>query len=187
MMEETFEAPDRSVAEDLSPVWRMLAASVPSEDGAATRDPVVRALPVPDRAWQSVLAEGVSAAAESGSTLIIPVERPLARAILTLLANRKWRLVKTPPVGKISHELERLGARIDSTFSLWPSARTPRIAFPKGRTRLVRWAQRSGVLGGGGNRLWARSAARSPLFTPFAMLMAPGVALVVRVEPRNDA
>jgi hypothetical protein len=179
MTDDIFKAADRSLADDLSPVWRMLAAG--------TGEPVVRALPEPGRPWQSVLAEGVTAAAASGTTLVIPVEKPLARAILSLLANRKWSMVKTPSVGKIQDELHRLGARVDSTFALWPSARTPRIAFPKGRTRLVRWAQRSGVLGGGGNRLWARTAARSPLFTPFAMSMAPGVALVVKVRRQTDA
>lgn len=179
MTDDIFKAADRSVADDLSPVWRMLAEG--------TSEPVVRALPQPGRSWQSVLAEGVAAAASSGTTLVIPVEKPVARAVLSLLANRKWSMAKTPSIGKIKDELHRLGARVDSTFSLWPSARTPRIAFPEGRTRLVRWAQRSGVLGGGGNRLWARSAARSPLFTPFAMLMAPGVALVVEVRRQADA
>jgi hypothetical protein len=179
MTDDIFKPADRSVADDLSPVWRMLAEG--------TSEPVVRALPQPGRSWQSVLAEGVTEAAASGRTLVIPVEKPLARAVLSLLANRKWSMVKTPSVGKIKDELHRLGARVDNSFALWPSARTPRIAFPEGRTRLVHWAQRSGVLGGGGNRLWARSAARSPLFTPFAMLMAPGVALVVKVRRQADA
>ena len=179
MTDDIFKPADRSVVDDLSPVWRMLAEGV--------SEPVVQALPQPGRSWQSVLAEGVAAAAASDKTLVIPVEKPLARAILSLLANRKWSMVKTPSIGKIKDELHRLGARVESTFALWPSARTPRIAFPQGHTRLVRWAQRSGVLGGGGNRLWARSAARSPLFTPFAMSMAPGVALVVKVRKPADA
>jgi hypothetical protein len=173
MSEDIFAAADRSVADDLSPVWRMLAA------GSTT--PVVRALPDPDRTWESVVGDGMQAAADEGATLIIPIEKPVARALLTLVANRKWRYVPTPSARKVEAEVERLGGRVVGAYSLWPSSRTPRIAFPEGRSGLVRWAQRSGVLGGGGNRLWARSAARSRLFTPFAMYLSPGLALVVEV------
>lgn len=186
MMENPFEARDRSMAGDLSPVWRMLALSA-TPGGVAMRAPVVRALPVPDQPWRDSIADGVEEAAATGTTLIIPVERPWARAILTLLAHRRWRLVKTPSATEIRRELDRLGASVEATYSVWPSARTPRIAFPKGKTRLLTWAQRSGVLGGGGNRLWARVAARSPLFTPFAIMMSPGLALVVRVGTQRDA
>jgi len=186
MMENPFEARDRSMAGDLSPVWRMLALSA-TPGGVAMRAPVVRALPVPDQPWRESIADGVEEAAATGTTLIIPVERPWARAILTLLAHRRWRLVKTPSATEIKRELDRLGASVEATYSVWPSARTPRIAFPKGKTRLLTWAQRSGVLGGGGNRLWARVAARSPLFTPFAIMMSPGLALVVRVGTQRDA
>jgi hypothetical protein len=186
MMENPFEARDRSTAGDLSPVWRMLALSA-THGGVAMRAPVVRALPVPDQPWRDSIVDGLEEAAATGATLIIPVERPWARAILTLLAHRRWRLVKTPSATEIKRELDRLGASVVATYSLWPSARTPRIAFPKGKTRLLTWAQRSGVLGGGGNRLWARVAARSPLFTPFAIMMSPGLALVVRVGTQRDA
>ena len=173
MSDDIFAAPDRSVADDLSPVWRMLAAR--------SNTPIVRPLPDPDRRWEAVVAEGVRAAEESGTTLIIPIEKPVARALLTLAANRKWRYTPTPSATKVTAEVQRLGGRVVGAYSLWPSSRTPRIAFPEGKSGLVRWAQRSGVLGGGGNRLWARSAARSALFTPFAMYMSPGVAVVIEV------
>ena len=187
MTEERFEAQDRSVEGDLSPVWKMLALSAKADGSVRIQEPIVRPLPVSDRTWQSSLAEGLALAAESGTTLVIPVERPVPRAVLSLLAGRKWNLVRTPSAGTIRDELDRLGAGIVGTYTLWPSARTPRIAFPQGKNRLVTWAQRSGVLGGGGNRLWARTAARSPLFTPFAILMAPAYALVVRAERAADA
>ncbi len=179
MSEDIFAAADRSVADDLSPVWRMLAA------GSST--PVVRALPTAGQSWESVVADGVRAAAGAGVTLIIPIERAVARTLLTLAANRRWRYTPTPSQAKVGAEVERLGGRVVGAYSLWPSSRTPRIAFPEGRSSLVRWAQRSGVLGGGGNRLWARSAARSRLFTPFAMYMSPGIALVVEVSGGQDA
>lgn len=179
MSEDIFAAADRSVADDLSPVWRMLA------EGSST--PVVRALPAPGQSWESVVGDGVREAADAGVTLIMPIEKAVARALLTLAANRRWRYAPTPSPRKVSAEIERLGGRVVGAYSLWPSSRTPRIAFPEGRSGLVRWAQRSGVLGGGGNRLWARSAARSRLFTPFAMYMAPGVALVVEVKGHPDA
>ena len=55
MTDDIFKPADRSVADDLSPVWRMLAEGI--------SEPVVQALPQPGRSWQSVLAEGVAAAA----------------------------------------------------------------------------------------------------------------------------
>lgn len=186
MMDNPFQARDRSVAGDLSPVWRMLALSA-TPGGVAMRTPVVRALPVTDQPWRDTIAEGLGEAKTAGTTLIIPVERPWARAILTLLAHRRWKLVKTPSATEIKEELDRLGASVEAIYTVWPSARTPRIAFPKGKTRLLTWAQRSGVLGGGGNRLWARAAARSRFFTPFAIMMSPGLAFVVRVGIERDA
>jgi hypothetical protein len=135
-----------------------------------------------------VIDDGMKAASDVGATLIIPIEKPIARTLLTLAANRRWQYTPAPSASKVSAEVRRLGGRVVGVYSLWPSSRTPRIAFPQGKSGLVRWAQRSGVLGGGGNRLWARSAARSRLFTPFAKFMSPGVALVVDVKGgRSDA
>ncbi len=187
MTEERFEAQDRSVEGDLSPVWKMLALSAKSDGSVQIREPIVRPMPVSDRSWQASLADGLAMAVVSGSTLVVPVARPVPRAMLSLLAGRRPTLVRTPSAATIQAELGRLGAEIVGTYTLWPSARTPRIAFPQGKNRLVTWAQRSGVLGGGGNRLWARTAARSPLFTPFAILMAPAYAIVVRGERAPDA
>jgi hypothetical protein len=71
-------------------------------------------------------------------------------------------------------------------YGLWPSARSPRIAFPWGHIHMLYWLQTSGVLGGGGNRLWARILARSILFTPVAAALAPGIAFVVRRSSGGD-
>jgi len=51
---------------------------------------------------------------------------------------------------------------------------------------MLYWLQTSGVLGGGGNRLWARILARSVLFTPVAAALAPGIAFVVHRSGSGD-
>ena len=179
--------PDRLQPGDLSPIWRMLAPSESGDHAGEPVDPTVVALPEPDRSWVSVLEEGLSKTREAGGAAIIVLDRPRSRALLSLLAHGRWRMMRAPSLRKVRESVQGFGAEIQATYVLWPSARTPRIVFPTGKRRLVTWAQRSGVLGGGGNRLWARRAARSLLFTPFAALMAPGIAFVVRLREGRRA
>ena len=183
---DTSEAPDRSRPGDLSPIWRML---VPDRSGGgASATPNVLALSGRDPAWTASLEQGLKGTSGSDRTAIIVLDRPWSGALLSLLAHGRWRMMRAPSLRSVRRELrDRAGADVIATFVLWPSARAPRIAFPRGKRRLVTWAQRSGVLGGGGNRLWARRLARSVFFTPIAALLAPGLALVVRLPERPGA
>jgi hypothetical protein len=149
--------------------------------------PVVVALPDDDQPWSDLIERGAAEARREGGTMIVALERPLARALLSLLAGKRWDLRQAPSIAEIEAELREHSMRLEQTFILWPSARTPRIATPRRARRPLIWAQRSGVLGGGGSRLWARVAARSPLFTPLALLLHPGLALVARPARDRDA
>lgn len=170
------EVPDRTSAEDLSPVWLMLAGA----GQGSTPLPVVCALSGRSRDdWQDVIAQHANEAQGRGATLIVAVQKPISRLALDLLARRRPSLRSSPSPKSVWRALEASGLTVKSVYTLWPSIRFPRVAFPAGESRVVIWAQRSGVLGGGGNRLWARLAARSWFFTPLAVFLAPGVAYVV--------
>ena len=180
------EAPDRSRPGDLSPIWRMLVPGQSASGDSAT--PLVVALSGLEQPWAAALSERLNGSRGPGGTAIIVLDRPWSGALLSLLAHGRWRMTRAPSLRRVRRELqERAGAELLATYVLWPSARTPRIAFPRGKRRLVTWAQRSGVLGGGGNRLWARRLARSMFFTPIAALLAPGLALVVRLQEESRA
>jgi hypothetical protein len=171
---------DRTLPADLSPIWRLLAPG--GKAGLTPASPIVRILGA-EGDWRQALHEALGEAKVGAVSLIVVMEGRISRAVLSLMARGRLSLKKTPRAQEVRDELAREGAAIKGTYVLWPSARAPRIAFPDGRRKVVAWAQRSGVLGGGGNRLWARVAARSPLFTPLAVAMRPGVAFVVDVEP----
>ena len=170
---------DRTRAGDLSPIWRLLTPS-----GSEVR---VVALPESNRAWRDVLDEGLEPVRTSGGSAIVVLDRPGARAFLSLLAHGRWSMPRAPSPRAVRRRIHQLGGEVEACHVLWPSARGPRIAFPRRRHRLIVWAQRSGVLGGGGNRLWARKLARSVLFTPWAVVISPGLAFVVRFREEANA
>ena len=178
MREKSFTSPDRSLPDDMSPVWLMLADTGAEAGGPVV--PIVCALPTDEKPWRSALQVSVERMLKTRTTLIVPLERTGARAVLSLLAHGRLEIRKAPSLRTVRKTIRALGGEIQDAYVLWPNARAPRLAYPKGKRQLVTWAQRSGVLGGGGNRLWARSAARSVLFTPLAAVLSPGLALVVR-------
>jgi hypothetical protein len=172
---------DRTLPADLSPIWRLLAPA--GNAGLTPAQPIVRVLPGAEGDWRQELHDAVVEARAGNVSVIVVMEGRFSRAVLSLMARGQLSLQKMPRAREVRDELARERAAIRGIYVLWPSARAPRIAFPDGRRRVVTWAQRSGVLGGGGNRLWARVAARSPLFTPLAVALRPGLAFVVDVQP----
>lgn len=160
-----------------SPIWRLIAenAGARPEQGAVI-------LPVTDDDWRDDFVASL-ALAEPGDLIFAVVGRGKARAVLGLLSHGVWRHTASPGLAEVGDVLRRLGVRVEQRYALWPSAHQVRLAFPKPSYRVNAWVQRSGVLGGGGRRVWARALARSPLFTPLSRLLTPGVALVGRVLP----
>lgn len=155
--------------ESLNPIWTLLSRGGP---------PNLWMRPTGDEAWEPSLA--AAAASVDDGELIVSVARPLARSVLARITGRGALSTKGPGPGEIEAALDRHGLEMVATYDLWPSARSPRIAFPRGRFHMLYWLQTSGVLGGGGNRLWARAMARSVAFTPVAAVLSPGIAYVVR-------
>jgi hypothetical protein len=160
---------DAPLDESLNPIWVLL-----SRGGM----PNLWMRPTGGETWEPSLAQ---AADEVGDgELIVSVARPLARSVLARATGRGGLSTKGPGPAEIEAALDRAGLEVVASYDLWPSARSPRVAFPRSRMHMLFWLQTSGVLGGGGNRLWARALARSVVFTPAAAVLAPGVAYVVR-------
>jgi hypothetical protein len=158
--------------EALNPIWVLLARG---------GSPNLWMRPTAREAWEPSLA-AAAGSVEDGE-LIVSVGRPLARSVLARLSGRGATSAKGPGPAEVEAALEQHGLEVVSTYELWPSARSPRIAFPRGSFHMLYWLQTSGVLGGGGDRLWARVLARSVAFTPVAAVLSPGIAYVVRRAP----
>lgn len=160
---------DVPLDESHNPIWVLLSAG---------GSPNLWMRPTGGESWEPSL---VQAAEQVGDgDLIISVARPLARSVLARVTGRGALSTKGPGPAEIEAALGRAGLAVVATYDLWPSARSPRVAFPRSRLHMLYWLQTSGVLGGGGNRLWARALARSIVFTPAAAVLSPGVAYVVR-------
>jgi hypothetical protein len=123
----------------------------------------------------------------SGGVLLLTCERGSHRAILRLVSSGRWRRVRTPSLRRLARVLRNAEFDIEARYAVWPSADRPRIVVPADSYAAVRWIQRSGVLGGGGERLITRMLARSRLFTPMAFLLAPAVAIVARKARRGGS
>lgn len=160
------EAP---LKESLNPIWVLLSRG---------ESPNLWMPPPGGKDWAGSLQ---SASASLGDDeLIVSVGRPLARSALARLSGRGASSGKGPGPAEMKEAFAKENLEVVASYGLWPSARSPRIAFPWGHIHMFYWLQTSGVLGGGGNRLWARMLARSILFTPVAAALAPGIAFVVR-------
>jgi hypothetical protein len=159
--------------ESLNPIWVLLAKG---------GEPKLWISPPGGRSWRESLHEASVQLADGGD-LIVSVPRPMARSALARLAGRGGLSSRGPKPKTVIEALEEEKIEVVASYGLWPSARSPRVAFPWGRLNILLWLQTSGVLGGGGNRLWARIRARSILFTPLAAVLTPGLALVTRRTP----
>lgn len=160
-----------------SPIWLLLAPGGDTQDGDDGEMPCL--LVDGDESWRSTLSDQI-AVLPSGRRFIVAYDRRWARTVLGLLSHRRWRREAAPPSQQIERAIESSGGVIQERYWVWPSARVPRLVYPVSDRTTLKWFQRSGVLGGGGRRLWTRVLARSPLFTPLGGLLTPGAALVVK-------
>jgi len=160
------------------PIWQLLVGSLERQGE--------RAYPI---RLEEISAPGVGRAemlsnateqVPSGGVPLLTCERGSHRAILRLLSSGRWRRVRTPSLRRLARDLRDAELDIEARYAVWPSADRPRVVVSADSYAAVRWVQRSGVLGGGGEGLIARTLARSRLFTPFAFLLAPAVAVVAR-------
>lgn len=129
--------------------------------------------------WRAELTAATKTTPPEGLLLIL-ADRGLSQALLRFLSHGRWRRAKSASLRKLRAQLRESRFEVVAEYVIWPSSGSPRVALRAASFRALRWVQRSGVLGGGGNRLWARALARSALFTPLAYLLAPRVALVAR-------
>lgn len=159
-----------------APVWRLIAESAGTDQGGSEAV-VVNAAHVH---WRDDFSAAL-AGAEPGELIFATVDRRTVRAVLGLLAHGVWRRPPAPTVAEVADFLREWGVQLEQRYALWPSAQHVRVAYRQPSPRASSWVQRSGVLGGGGRRVWARALARSALFTPFSRLMTPGVALMGRI------
>jgi len=160
-------------------VWHSLLVDL---DGGA---PPTRYEVVADAAWKPALL-GAADRAAPGDTLLVLGSRGARMAALRLLSKRRWTGGRSVRIAEIERTVRGSGLRIDAKYVVWPSVEAPRLVLPANRYGALRWAQRSGVLGGGGTNPFGRWLARSPMFTPVAFLLAPAVAVVASRPPEDE-
>jgi hypothetical protein len=170
----------------LHPVWRIL---LPAEDDGRTTGPEslrVSACELPDRnSWRPKLMAATKTVAAKG-TLVVTADRSFPQALLRLVSHRRWKRRTSPALREVRAMLNESGFEILTEYAVWPSRGKPRVALRASSFRAFNWIQRSGVLGGGGDRVAARALARSALFTPVAYFLAPRAALIARRRGSRD-
>jgi hypothetical protein len=165
---------------ELHPVWRILLAA---ENDGPTAGP--ESLPVNTcelfdlSSWRPALSAAVETV-PPGGLLLVNAHRGLPQALLGFVAHARWRRSRSPSLREVRALLLESGFEILTEYAVWPSTGSPRVALRASSIRAFRWIQRSGVLGGGGDRAGARALARSALFTPVAYVLAPRMAFIAR-------
>jgi hypothetical protein len=165
---------------ELHPVWRILLSA--ENDGPSPGSESLRVITCEllDReSWRGALTEAMEMIPPNGF-LLVNSHRGLPQAVLELVSHARLKRSRSPSLRKVRALLHESGFEILTEYSIWPSTGSPRVAFRASSFRAFRWIQRSGVLGGGGDRVRARALARSALFTPVAYLLSPRVAFVAR-------
>ncbi len=172
-----------SVQEDdlgLHPVWRILLSAEEDGPSGGSESLRVNTCELLDRnSWRPALTAAMEAIPPSGF-LVVNADRGLPQALLGLVSHGRWRRSRPPSLRKVRALLHESRFEILTEYTVWPSTGSPRVALRTSSFRAFSWIQRSGVLGGGGDRVGARALARSALFTPIAYVLAPRVAFIAR-------
>jgi hypothetical protein len=125
--------------------------------------------------WRDTLQAAIDRVPPGGA-LGVTGDRAVPMAVLEVLSHARWRRAAGPSPRRVQDVLRRGGLDVIGRYRMWPSSRNPRIA--SSGSRAAAWMQRSGVLGGGGNRMLMRAAARSRLTTPLVASLAPRYGVV---------
>lgn len=133
--------------------------------------------------WGAQLSGALHAVRE-GQTLIVSCERRSLRTALWWWRRpAKW--LALPSSRALETRLVEARVQRLSRHLAWPSVGRPRVVAPQSERAAWHWAQRAGVLGGGGSSWLQRQLLGSMLFTPFTRQFASGlVTAVTRSTPR---
>ena len=115
-------------------------------------------------------------ASPPGTRILVVGERRCLRLLLQERRHpaRWWR---APNLRQLVAVLERSGAVVDPPMIAWPSGRSARVVGQARAPASWRWAQRTGVLGGGGAQRLVRRMMRSILAAPLIRPLTSGVVL----------
>lgn len=136
-------------------------------------------------AWRAAVSDAIADLEREG-TVIFAWDGGLAAWVRRVVTGRGWSNGRSPSSAEVREAILAEGAIVRRRYMIWPSVLSPRVAMPASETEVLRWAHRSGVLGGGGGRLWLRSLARSPLLAPIIRPLIPGKAVLARRGGDDD-
>jgi hypothetical protein len=172
---EESEGTGRSDA--IHPIWALLAPFANGIEGEG--DPrgagiVACDLEGSGPLWRDLLRAAIDQVPPGGA-LGVTGNRAIPSILLGALSKTRRRRATAPPPRRVEEALRGTGLSVVGRYRLWPSSHDPRIAWSG--PRAAAWMQRSGVLGGGGERMLRRAAARSRIITPLVSFLAPGYAV----------
>jgi hypothetical protein len=124
--------------------------------------------------WREQLIEHLKQ--HPNEPVLILCDRPAPLNIAkSLLRGRK---VSRPPThGRIVGHLTEAGWKHTGSLAIWPSADVCRVAYPLEARAVGTALQHTGVIGGGGRRLWLRALLRSRLASRANRHLIPAVAV----------
>jgi hypothetical protein len=165
-------------SDTIQPMWAaLLAASADRAEGEGDRrgpEIVACDLEGSGASWRDRLRAAIDQV-PPGGTLGVSGNRAIPTVLLGARSQARRRRVTAPPPRRVEEALSDAGLRVVGRYRVWPSSKDPRIAWSG--SSAAGWMQRSGVLGGGGERILGRAAARSRLVTPLVTFLAPGYAV----------
>jgi hypothetical protein len=170
------DATDRS--DPIACVWALLALpedATGGRSGIGGVSVVACDLEHAGGSWRDLLHDEIERVPPGGA-LGVTGARVIPMALLEMLSHARWRRVAGPSRQRVEDALRRSGLDVIGRYRMWPTSRNPRVA--SSGARAAGWMQRSGVLGGGGNRMLMRAVARSRLVTPLVGFLAPRYGVV---------
>ena len=133
--------------------------------------------------WRSEIGNATEAVMEGGSLVLLLPNPTLARRVVALMSPSRARPLG-PSVRRVRRHLASMNFTVETTHSIWPTPKAARIVLPRKHAMVARYVHRAGLIGGGGQRLWLRTAVRSLAPKWLVEWLTPVVA--VFVHKRNE-